>query len=95
MAARALSDAAVALDESARTAESLRMLRERTATQLESLSAMLESIAVRGVRLRVQSDDGSGDLVETLGVEMDAVRETLGVLESMDESSGVGREGEA
>ncbi len=61
MAARALSDAAMALDESARTAESLRTLRERTAAQLESLSAMLESVAVRGVRLRVQSDDGSGD----------------------------------
>jgi hypothetical protein len=94
MAQRALSDAAVALDESARTAESLRTLRERTAAQLESLSAMLESVAVRGVRLRVQSDDGA-DLVETLGFEMDAVRETLGVLESMDQPSVAGREGEA
>jgi hypothetical protein len=95
MAQRALSDAAVALEESARTAESLRTLRERTAAQLESLSAMLESVAVRGVRLRVQSDDGAADLVETLGLEMDAVRETLGVLESMDQPSAAGREGEA
>jgi hypothetical protein len=95
MAQRALRDAAVALEESARTAESLRALRERTATQLESLSAMLESVAVRGVRLRVQSDEGAADLVETLGLEMDAVRETLGVLESMDQPSVMGREGEA
>jgi hypothetical protein len=95
VAARALSDAAAALDESARTAESLRSLRERTATQLESLSAMLESVAVRAVRLRVQSDDGAGDLAENLGVEMDAVRETLGVLESMDQPSVAGQEGDA
>jgi hypothetical protein len=93
MAQRALSDAAVALEESATTADSLRTLRERTAAQLESLSAMLESVAVRGVRLRVQSDDGASDLVETLGFEMDAVRETLGVLESMDQPAG--REGGA
>jgi hypothetical protein len=95
VAARALSEAAVALEESARTADSLRALRERTAAQLESLSAMLESVAVRGVRLRVQSDDGASDLVENLGIEMDAVRETLGVLESMDGPSVAGREGEA
>jgi hypothetical protein len=55
---------------------------------------MLESVAVRGVRLRVQSDDGA-DLVETLGLEMDAVRETLGAFESMDQPSVAGREGEA
>jgi hypothetical protein len=86
-ARRALADAAAALEESARTAESLRTLRERTAAQLDSLAAMLESVAVRGVRLRVQSDAGAGDIAETLGAEMDAVRETLGVLESMDEPS--------
>jgi hypothetical protein len=95
VAARALSDAAVALEESARTAESLRALRERTGAQLESLSAMLESVAVRGVRLRVQSDDAVTDIAENLGVEMDAVRETLGVLESMDQPSIARREGEA
>jgi hypothetical protein len=89
-AQRAFADAAIALDESAQTADSLRTLRERTAAQLESLAAMLESVAVRGVRLRVQSDVGTADLVETLGAEMDAVRETLGVLESMDEPSGAG-----
>jgi len=93
-AQRALADAATALDETARTAESLRTLRERTAAQLESLSAMLESVAVRGVRLRVQSDDSSTDLVETLGAEMDAVRETLGVLESMGAPSERERESE-
>jgi hypothetical protein len=87
-AQRALSDAAEALEESARTAESLRALRERTAAQLESLSAMLESIAVRGVRLRVQSDQGPTDLADSLGAEMDAVREMLGVLESMDDAAG-------
>jgi hypothetical protein len=82
-AQRALSDAAKALDESAQTAGSLRTLRERTTAQLESLSAMLESVAVRGVRLRVRSD-GSSEIAETLGTELDAVRETLGVLESID-----------
>jgi hypothetical protein len=85
-AQRAFADAATALEESARTADSLRTLRERTAAQLEGLAAMLESIAVRGVRLRVQSDGESVDVAETLGAEMDAVRETLGVFESMDES---------
>jgi hypothetical protein len=85
-ARKALLDAANALEESARTSDSLRSLRERTAAQLESLSAMLESVAVRGVRLRVHSDGGSAEeLGETLGAEMDAVRETLGVLESIDE----------
>ncbi|HEX3770968.1 MAG TPA: hypothetical protein VHV30_08900 [Polyangiaceae bacterium] len=86
-ARKALNDASTALEESAKTAESLRKLRERTSAQLESLAAMLESIAVRGVRLRVQSDDASGTVAETLGAEMDAVRETLGVLESMDDTS--------
>ncbi len=85
-AQRALFDAANALEEAARTSDSLRALRERTEAQLESLAAMLESVAVRGVRLRVHSDGASSDdLAETLGAEMDAVRETLGVLESMDE----------
>jgi hypothetical protein len=84
-AQRALADAANALEESARTVDSLRTLRERTAAQLESLSAMLESVAVRGVRLRVQSDGETSDVAETLGAEMDAVRETLGVFESMDD----------
>jgi hypothetical protein len=82
---RALLDAASALEESAQTADSLRTLRERTAAQLDSLSAMLESVAVRGVRLRVRSDARSEELAETLGAEMEAVRETLGVLESIDE----------
>jgi exo-beta-1,3-glucanase (GH17 family) len=86
-ARRALADAASALDTSARTADSLRAGRERTAAQLESLSAVVESIAVRGVRLRVQSDDGTANLAESLGAEMDAVRETLGVFESMDDGS--------
>jgi hypothetical protein len=90
VAAKAFADAATALEESARTAESLRTLRERTAAQLESLSAMLESVAVRGVRLRVQSDGGATDIAETLNTEMDAVRETLAVLESMDEPSRAG-----
>jgi hypothetical protein len=85
-AQRALLDAASALEEAARTSDSLRALRERTSAQLESLAAMLESVAVRGVRLRVHSDGGnSDDVAETLSAEMDAVRETLGVLESMDE----------
>jgi hypothetical protein len=85
-AQKALLDAAVALEEAARTSDSLRSLRDRTAAQLESLSAMLESVAVRGVRLRVHSDGGSAEeLTETLGAELDAVRETLGVLESIDE----------
>jgi hypothetical protein len=84
-AARAFGEAANALEESARTAESLRTLHERTAAQLESLAAMLESVAVRGVRLRVQSDGGAGEIAQTLDAEMDAVRETLGVLESIDE----------
>jgi hypothetical protein len=87
-AQKALGDAATALEEAAKTADSLRTLRERTSAQLESLSAMLESVAVRAVRLRVQSDPGAGDIAEALGAEMDAVRETLGVLESMDEPGG-------
>jgi hypothetical protein len=87
-AKKAFSDAASALDESATTADSLRRLRERTAAQLDSLAAMLESVAVRGVRLRVQSDDASGAVAETLSAEMDAVRETLGVFESMEGTSG-------
>jgi hypothetical protein len=53
---------------------------------------MLESIAVRGVRLRVQSDGGSADLAGALGAEMDAARETLGVLESMDDEERAGAE---
>jgi hypothetical protein len=88
-AARAMTDAAGALDEAASTADSLRALRERTAAQLDGLAAMLESVAVRGVRLRVQSDVGSSDIAETLRAEMDAVRETLTVLESLDETSGL------
>jgi hypothetical protein len=91
-ARKAFADAADALEESARTADSLRALRERTAAQLESLAAMLESIAVRGVRLRVQSDGGSADLAGALGAEMDAARETLGVLESMDDEERAGAE---
>jgi hypothetical protein len=82
-AQHALLDAAKALEESAQTASSLRTLRERTTAQLESLSARLESVAVRGVRLRVRSD-GSSELAETLSAELDAVRDTLGVLESID-----------
>jgi hypothetical protein len=84
---QALEGAAVALEESARTAESLRSLHERTAAQLEGLAAVLESVAVRGVRLRVQSDGGTDRLSATLGAEVDAVRETLGVLESIDPPS--------
>lgn len=84
---QALEDAAVALEESARTAESLRSLHERTAAQLEGLAAVLESVAVRGVRLRVQSDGRTERLSATLGAEVDAVRETLGVLESIDPPS--------
>ena len=80
---KALLQAASALDESAATAEALRRSYARTAAQIESLSAMLESVAVRGVRLRL-SDAGAGELTSTLGAEIDAVRETLSVLESMD-----------
>jgi hypothetical protein len=80
----ALLRAAGALEESARTAESLRGLHGRTAAQLESLAAMLESVAVRGVRLRVHADAGSDELTSTLGAEIDAARETLGALESID-----------
>ncbi|HEV3191834.1 MAG TPA: hypothetical protein VGY54_15090 [Polyangiaceae bacterium] len=82
---RAYLDAASALEESASAAESLRSLRERTAAQLESLAAVLESVAVRSVRLRVQSDSGSEDPAATLGAEIDAARDTLSVLESIDE----------
>jgi hypothetical protein len=82
-ARKALSDASNALEESAKTADDLRVLRERTSAQLESLSVVLESVAVRGVRLRVQADGGPQDIAENLGAEVDAVRETLGVLESM------------
>ena len=80
---KALLQAAGALDESAATAEVLRRSYARTAAQIESLAAMLESVAVRGVRLRL-SDAEAGDLTATLGAEIDAVRETLSVLESMD-----------
>jgi hypothetical protein len=90
-ARRALLDAAAALEESAQTAESLRTLRERTSAQLESLSVMLESVAVRSVRLRVRSDGASEDLSESLGAEIDAVRETLGVLEGLDEPAAEAR----
>ena len=80
---KALLQAAAALDESATTAEALRRSYARTAAQIESLSAMLESVAVRGVRLRL-SDAEAGELTATLGAEIEAVRETLSVLESMD-----------
>jgi hypothetical protein len=84
-ARRALLEAAEVLDESAKAADSLRLLRERTAAQLDSLAAKLEGVAVRGVRLRVGSDSTSQNLSDTLGAEIEAARDTLGVLESMEE----------
>ena len=89
-AVRAFTEAANAFEETARTAESLRALRERTSAQLESLAAMLEGVAVRGVRLRVQSEGGPAEIAESLNAEMDAVRETLGVFESIERDADGG-----
>jgi hypothetical protein len=83
-ARRALLDAASALEQSAQTAESLRALRERTVAQLDSLSATLESVAVRSVRLRVSGDGGPDDISASLQADVAAMRETLDVLESVE-----------
>jgi hypothetical protein len=89
-----LLQAAEALDESAKTAESLQAMLGRTSTQLESLAAMLESVTVRSVRLRLSADGGSDDIASTLRAEVEAVRETLGVLEEVNEPSPSGAESE-
>jgi hypothetical protein len=84
-ARQAFLDAAAALEESARSASSLLTLRERTVAQLDNLAATLESVAVRSVRLRVAGGGGPGEIAEALSADMQAVRETLDVLESVDE----------
>lgn len=82
-AKRAFLDAAKSLEESAKSAEAMRTLRERTVGQLENLAASLESVAVRTIRLRVSTNDGSAgaNVGETLRVDMEAVKETLSVFE--------------
>jgi hypothetical protein len=86
-ARQAFLDAATALEESARSAASLLTLRERTIAQLDNLAATLESVAVRSVRLRVAGGGGPGEIAEALSADMQAVRETLDVLESVDETA--------
>jgi hypothetical protein len=86
-ARRAFLDGATALEESARSAASLLTLRERTYAQLDNLAATLESVAVRSVRLRVAGGGGPGEIAEALSADMQAVRETLDVLESVDETA--------
>jgi hypothetical protein len=86
-ARRAFLDAANALEESARSAASLLTLRKRTVAQLDNLAATLESVAVRSVRVRVEGGGGPGEIAETLSADMQAVRETLDVLESVDETA--------
>jgi hypothetical protein len=88
---RALVDAAAALEESAKSAESLRALRERTVAQLDTLAATLESVAVRSVRLRVAGEGGPDDLAASLQADVEAMRETLDVLESFGEAGEKGR----
>jgi hypothetical protein len=85
-ARRAFLEAAKALDESAASAESVLRLRERTLAQLDSLAVSLENVAVRSLRLRVAGDGGPGDVAETLRVDVEAIRETLGVFEEEDPS---------
>jgi hypothetical protein len=81
-AKRAFLDAAKSLDESAESAEALQKLRERTVAQLENLGASLESVAVRTIRLRVSADEGNAaEIGDTLRVDVEAVKETLGVFE--------------
>jgi hypothetical protein len=83
VAKQAFNDAAKALEESATSAEAMMKLRERTVAQLENLAASLESVAVRTIRLRVSANDGAGlaAITDTLRVDVQAVKETLGVFE--------------
>jgi hypothetical protein len=85
-AKRAFLDAAKSLEESAESAEALQKLRERTVAQLENLGASLESVAVRTIRLRVSADQGNAaEIGDTLRVDVEAVKETLGVFEEQHE----------
>ncbi|MBI5515961.1 MAG: hypothetical protein HY909_19420 [Deltaproteobacteria bacterium] len=79
-------EAAARLDEAAGSAEALLRLRERTLAQLDNVAASLESAAVRAVRVRVDGGEGAGEgaLQEALRVDVETLRDTLGVFESAE-----------
>jgi erythromycin esterase-like protein len=79
-------EAASRLDEAAGSAEALLRLRERTLAQLDNVAASLESAAVRAVRVRVDGGEGAGEgaLQEALRVDVETLRDTLGVFESAE-----------
>jgi hypothetical protein len=79
-------EAAARLDEAAGSAEALLALRERTLAQLDNVAASLESAAVRAVRVRVDGGDaaGQGALQEALRVDVETLRDTLGVFEGAE-----------
>src|SRR5262249_13133766 len=93
-AKRSLLDAARSLDEAAASAESTLRLRARTVAQLDSRAASLVSVAVRSVRLRVTSD-GMDDVASGLNADIEAVKETLAVLEADDGVASARDEGSA
>jgi hypothetical protein len=76
-------EAAQSLDESAKSAEGLLRLRERTIAQLDSLAASVENVAVRSIKVRVATD-GSEAVADALRIDVEAIKETLGVFEESD-----------
>ena len=76
-------DAAKSLEDSATSAESMLKLRDRTVAQLDNLAASLENVSLKSLRLRV-ADDGSSEAAQALRIDIDAIKETLGVFESPD-----------